>query len=156
MMVVVVILLAVRPLATAERLRAPDGSVRDVPTASAEFALKDGYTRIPKVLMRRPMGMGDSDVYEIDEDAVDDALARGWWRLTPSEIAARENAAFHRFTARDARADDFPDSRDLAARVEDFMKALPWKWMAGGAVALIILATLFGAFTRWIDRQSDR
>ncbi|HKP08303.1 MAG TPA: hypothetical protein VJU58_13705 [Microbacterium sp.] len=83
---------AAAPL-TADRLRAPDGSVRDVPSESVDFAIKDGYTRIPKVLMRPP----SSDlVYEIDEDQVALREAEGYWRMTKSEADAWRSAEYER------------------------------------------------------------
>ncbi len=72
--------------ARAERLRGPDGAIRDVPEASVEFALRDGYQRLPKVLMRTTSG----GVVEIDEDAAADAERQGLWRMTPSEVLAHQ------------------------------------------------------------------
>lgn len=70
--------------ASAERLYAPDGSVSAVPVASVEFALRDGFRRIPKVDMRSPEGQH----VLVDEDQVTDFRGRGYWPMTPSEVDA--------------------------------------------------------------------
>lgn len=72
--------------AGAERLRR-DGVTRDVPDESVEFALQDGYERIPQVYMREP----DGDVVLVDEDIAPRAQTeRGLWRMTDAEIDAHK------------------------------------------------------------------
>jgi hypothetical protein len=50
---------------------------------SVEYALKDGYQRLPKVRMRKP----DNTTIDVDEDLVDGALQAGYWKMTPAEVA---------------------------------------------------------------------
>lgn len=69
--------------ARAERLRSPDGEVREVPEASVEAAVKIGYRKLPKVMMRQ----SDGEVVLMDEDLVDSAIRIGLWRMTSEEIA---------------------------------------------------------------------
>jgi len=66
-----------------ERLWAPDGTIAVVPAQSIEFAIRDGYRRIPKVDMRTPQGAH----VLVDEDQVPMARAQGYWSMTPSEVA---------------------------------------------------------------------
>lgn len=82
-MILVVVVLLVSMRVGADRLRAPDGSIRDVPSESVEFALRDGYTRIAAVTMRAP---GSGYLYDVDEDLVRGLEAVGFWKLTPSEV----------------------------------------------------------------------
>ena len=96
-------------VAGAERLRAPDGGIEDVPDKSAEFALRDGYTRIPTVRMRTPEGIAVS-VYE---DSVEEAKARGYWRMTPSEIESEELDAFNERNAKLTAEVEAKEKRDL-------------------------------------------
>lgn len=72
----------------AERLRGPNGQVREVPEASVEYAIKDGWTRLPKVKMRKP----DGGLVDMDEDLVDAAERLGAWRMTAKEIADEAEA----------------------------------------------------------------
>lgn len=78
--------------ASAERLRAKDGSIKDVPAESVEFALREGYVRMPKVMMRAPEGT----VHDVDEDFVEEATRRGFWRMTDAEVAAYWSKHFDR------------------------------------------------------------
>jgi hypothetical protein len=72
--------------AYAERLRAPDGEIREVPSASVEYAIKDGYERLPQVWMRAPDGKATT----IDEDLVPSLARQGYWKMTPSEVESQE------------------------------------------------------------------
>jgi hypothetical protein len=74
-------------LVDAERLRAPDGAIREVPEASVAYALNDGYQRLRKVRMRKP----DNTTVDVDEDQVADATRRGLWQMTPKEVADDDN-----------------------------------------------------------------
>ncbi len=81
--------------AGAERLRSPDGKiVKEVPSESVAFALKDGWRRVPKVMMRAPP---DGRATPIDEDYADEYERRGWWRMTQEEartyLRAQQDAA---------------------------------------------------------------
>lgn len=68
--------------ASAERLRSPNGEVREVPDASVEYAIKAGWQHIPKVWMRSPNG----GAVAMDEDLVSAAERIGAWKMTPEEI----------------------------------------------------------------------
>lgn len=86
--------------ANAERLRTPSGEVKDVPAESVEFAIRDGYSRIPSVLMRDSSGT----VREVYEDLAPLAeVERGWWRMTEREVAAYRAAEYERRSAQIAR-----------------------------------------------------
>jgi len=67
------------------RLSAPDGTVKEVPAESVDYARKDGYARFPQVYMRVP----DEKVSTIGEDLVPAAEGIGYWRMTSAEVAAQ-------------------------------------------------------------------
>lgn len=113
-------------IAHAERLRAPNGEIKDVPESSVDFALKDGYTRLPKVHMKTP----DGCVVMVDEDIIDDAKLQGFWLLTKSE---RDDV--------DRNGD--PCARERARRQDDEQgaqtkRANDWVW--GAAFGGLLLA----------------
>lgn len=112
--------------ASAERLRGPDGVAKDVPSESVEFALKDGYTRIPRIPMRAPEGGS----YDVPEDQVAAAIDRGFWKMTPSEVAAMRDAEWAKM-----RADDSAAER--------------WRWAEGLALVVGIVAAIAALLRPW-------
>lgn len=96
--------------AHAERLRAPDGTVKEVPEQSVEFALRDGYTRIPKVDMRSPSG----EHVLVDEDQVQAAIDQGFWKMTPSEVANENRNRLDRITQ---EVEDEEDNKRLTVYI---------------------------------------
>lgn len=73
------------------RMYTPDRvGVRDVPADSVAAAEKEGYRRVPTVMIRTQAG----DVIEVDEDLVGYEIDKGAWRLTSDEVQAeRESKA---------------------------------------------------------------
>jgi hypothetical protein len=121
---------------SAERLRSPDRSTtREVPTASVDFAIAEGWTRIPKIDMRTP----DGNHVLLDEDRVADALAAGWWRMTDDEARAA-SAELQRSAAEQHHA-----SAQAAAAT--------WRWYvaAWSAAALLV-----GGYGQIFEREQDR
>ncbi|TMQ26341.1 MAG: hypothetical protein E6J90_04505 [Deltaproteobacteria bacterium] len=98
---IVVTILLWCSVSDAERLRGPNGQVRDVPEASVEYAIKDGWTRIPKVKMRKP----DGGVVDMDDDLVEAAERRGAWRMTAKEITDDAEAKRAQAEAKRAQAE---------------------------------------------------
>jgi len=82
-LVVVLALALAGSSAVAERLKGPDGQIREVPTASVDYAIRDGWRRLPQVMMRKPSG----EVVSIDVDLAEAAERLGCWRMTPKEVA---------------------------------------------------------------------
>ena len=95
-------------LAHAERLRAPDGTIREVPDMSVEYALKGGYQRLSKVRMRKP----DNTTVDVDEDLVDGVLRTGYWKMTAAEVT--DDDQMRKRTA-EAEADMLRIEADAAA-----------------------------------------
>ncbi len=83
--VVVLVALCVSGDVAAEQLRAPDGTVKDVPEASVEYALRDGYTRLGTLYFRRADG-GVAELID-DPEAERYAAREGWWKMGDAEIA---------------------------------------------------------------------
>jgi hypothetical protein len=98
MLRVVVLLLLVAGEANAERLRAPNGEIKEVPDASVEFALKDGYTRLGRTHYREQ----DGTVRVLYDEPLTHAHAteRGWWKMTPAEIDEYEGRRSSESTTR--------------------------------------------------------
>lgn len=113
--VVAAMVVLARP-ALAERLRAPDGTVREVPEASVEYALKDGYQRLPQVWIRSPQG----EAMLMDEDLASAAERIGAWRMTPEEI--RNELERRRMTSEVEKA---AAEREAEARKPGWLEAPP-------------------------------
>jgi hypothetical protein len=64
-------------------MKGPNGEVREVPSASIDYAVRDGWSRLPQVLMRKP----DGEVTSVDADLAEAAEHMGYWRMTEAEIA---------------------------------------------------------------------
>lgn len=90
---IVLMLITLATAAHAERLRAPDGTIRDVPSDSVPYALGSGYTRLDRVPVRMP----DGSVLEAAEDEVGYWIAKGGWKMSDQEygdwLAKRQNDA---------------------------------------------------------------
>jgi hypothetical protein len=134
--------------AWAERLRARDGTIRDVPEESVDFALKDGYQRLPTVFMRDRSG----SVREVYEDMAKDAEEQeGWWRMTPSEVAAYRSKQLDERLARigrEVRAETYGGVGGTAkACILGFLRGATvglsnaiWRWSSGEQATIDIEA----------------
>lgn len=96
--------------AHAERLRAPDGTVKDYPADEADYLTRNGYSTIDSVRMRDSSG----HTVDIYEDLVGEALARGYARMTEAEINAESEARGRESLAKLEREIEAGDeSRDM-------------------------------------------
>src|SRR6185312_16167831 len=69
---------------SADRLKEPTtGNIVDVPPASVPYALQQGYTRPEEFYFRK----SDNSVVVVDEGGIGYAADRGWWQMSPQEIA---------------------------------------------------------------------
>jgi hypothetical protein len=125
--------------AHADRLKAPDGTIKDVPEQSVEFALKDGYTRLPTIMMRGT----DGDVYYVPVEEVGQMEARGWWTMTKSE----QEDFF------DKKAEAAVQAGRSMAEAEESRKT-----RIAIIIAAVLLALPIGAalMTRWARRRIGR
>lgn len=101
--------------AFAEKLQAPDGTIRDVPSASVEAARKQGYVDAPAthtIHMRSP----DNDVVMVEPGGVTYFEGRGYWRMTEDEVRVWETER-NQETGEGARRTGWlsDDARDLGA-----------------------------------------
>ena len=143
MMSVMLVVIAVvgASSAHAERLRASDGAIKDVPSGSVEFALRDGYQRLPKVMMSDR----DGRLYDIDNDQVEQYERIGFWRLTASEIehaVAKESAQRREEAEMKSREAQMLEYARLDAAEEFERERYRWKWIKGGLLGLGVVIFL--------------
>lgn len=119
--IIVLAMLTLAAAASADRLRKGD-AIRDVPKESVEYALKDGWQRMPQVHMRAPEG----GVYMVDEDKVAAAIEQHFWLMTPAEVEAWEAKERERFSR---TLDDMGPSWGEEN----------WVWIASGVAGLLVV-----------------
>lgn len=126
-------------MASADRLRAPDGTIKNVPDESVEFALKEGYRRLPTVYLRSP----DGAVLEYYEDQAPYMIERGYWKMTDAEVSAHINKGAQRVV------DEILAEREAKERRERWMMVV----IVAGLLAIPLIAA---AFTKWARKRIGR